>query len=194
MNINLINKPFNYIVIDDFYDKDELLLLMQEVEAFEPYTLSSDLTDTARTNDGVYKKTGRGFYPGKMFIENRSASKILKVGRKIFTEELNTIFTKFDPSFGHILNSNQDETLVNYYKNGEEYLPHKDTTSITAVTFLSVGDFTGGDFYFPDYDETVLFKHNRIVLFHGCINHQAKPIETKTSSYRVSISHFIGYR
>jgi hypothetical protein len=65
---------------------------------------------------------------------------------------------------------------------------------LTAVTFLKIGDFTGGEFLFPDYDEQIPFEENTTVVFPGCINHQAKLVYGNKNSYRVSIAQFLNYR
>lgn len=195
MKINLITKPFNYIVIDDFYTDEELALVMQESMALEPYGLTGSETESGFFEDtNEIKKTGRGIFLHHMFAKNLSVSKIGRLSRKIFAEELAEIFKNFDPSFKHIKCSTKDSILINYYKNGEQYLPHMDASAITAVTFLKVGEFEGGNFRFSEYNETVSFSHNRVVIFHGCIEHQAEAIKAADDSYRITLAHFIGYK
>jgi len=194
MNIHLVTKPFNYIVIDEFYTDEELALIMQEVSALEPYALNADSTNSSIDENGVSNKTGRGIFLNELFQKDISVSKILNVSRKIFCDNLTEVFKNFDPSFNHIRYSNRDAVLLNYYKNGEKYLPHRDDSAITAVTFLKEGEFDGGNFIFPEYNETVLAKHNRVVIFHGCMEHQAEEIKTDGESYRITLAHFIGYK
>jgi hypothetical protein len=198
VKVNLITDPFNYIVIDDFYSEEELKLVMEEITALEPYALDASFTGSAIANNKNEKKdflkSGRGIFLDEFFVQNRSVSKILNASRKLFSDELREIFNMFDPSFRHIGNSDKDTTLINYYKNGEEYSSHKDKSTISAVTFLNVGNFEGGNFCFPEFKETILFKHNRIVIFNGCMNHQAEKIIAEDGSYRASIAQFIGYK
>ena len=191
MIINLISKPFNYVVIDEYYDENELGLVMQEIQALEPHSLSAEFTKSSKNGTG---KSGKGLFLEIFYENNRSASKILNANRKIFAEELCSVLENFDSSFRHLKNSNFDSTLVNFYKNKQEYPAHKDCSTISTVTFLKVGNFTGGDFCFTEYKERVPFKHNRIVIFNGCVEHQAEPIYTNDSSYRSTIAQFIGYK
>lgn len=194
MNVHLTKSPFSYIVIDDFYTGEELSLVMQEVVDLEPHSLNSDATATAVSDNQEPLKSGKGLFLHEHFKNNTTASKILHFSRKIFSDELNKIFIGFDASFAHIRHSTSDEILLNFYRDKDKYLPHRDGFPITAITFLKVGEFEGGNFLFPEYNETVQFKHNRVVVFHGCIQHQAEEIRADDNSYRVSIAHFIGYK
>ena len=192
MKIKFINKPFNYFVIDDFYNDVELASVMEEVVALKPYALDQGFTNSANEN-GTPLKNGKGIFLDTMFGLNRSVSKILTANRKIFDVEFCETLIKHDASFGHILNSNSDSTLLNYYSSNEYYLAHKDTSPISLVTFLEVGKFKGGGFSFTDYKVNIPFKHNRVVIFPGCVKHQAQEIKASEDSYRVSIAQFIGY-
>jgi hypothetical protein len=194
MNVHLIKSPFSYIVIDDFYTNEELSLVMQEVIDLEPHSLNPDATATAVTPNKEPLKSGKGLFLYEHFKNDPTASKLMPISRKIFSNELNNIFISFDASFAHIKRSTYDAVLLNFYRNKDKYLPHTDDFPITAITFLKVGEFEGGNFLFPEYNETVQFKHNRIVIFHGCIQHQAEEIRADDNSYRVSIAHFIGYK
>jgi hypothetical protein len=182
-------------VIDNFYTDEELSLVTQEIIDLEPHSLSPKATTTAISDDNKeLLKSGKGLFLHEHFKNDLTASKILHINRKIFSDELNKIFIDFDPSFAHIRHSTSDEVLLNFYRDKDKYLPHRDGFPISAITFLKVGEFEGGNFLFPEYNETVLVKNNRVVIFHGCIQHQAEEIRADDNSYRVSIAHFIGYK
>ena len=188
MNIQLIEKPFRYVLIDDFYDEDELKLVKEEITAFAPYGLTA-----SKTGSKSNAKTGTGLFLDKFFSQDRTTSKILNANRKLFCDEIYEKAVSLDSSFGAIKHVDLDVTLINYYQDKEEYKSHKDFCPLTALTFFSIGDFTGGDFYFPDYYETVKFKENRLVMFPGCVSHQALPINAEKGCYRVSIAQFLSY-
>lgn len=194
MKIKHINKPFSYFIIDDFFDKKELELIMQEAITLQPYALDQSKTGSAYKDGKTPLKSGKGIFLDTMFGADRSVCKILNAYTKIFNGELCETLIGYDASFGHIKNSTHDTTLINYYGPDEEYHAHKDSSPITAVIFLEIGKFEGGGFSFPNFKETISFKHNRLVIFHGCVDHQAheiKPLEK--DSCRVSIAKFIGY-
>ena len=73
---------------------------------------------------------------------------------------------------------NKDFTLISYYENNDYYKAHADTSDITALTWLfkEPKRFTGGDLIFPDTEERIECKNNKIILFPGCIRHQVTEI------------------
>jgi predicted 2-oxoglutarate/Fe(II)-dependent dioxygenase YbiX len=188
MNIQLIEKPFKYIVVDDFYDEDELKLVKEEVLAFQLYGAVAE--SVGGQNEG---KTGSGIFLDEVFARNRPKSKVLTANRKLFCDELYEKAVKFDAYFGQLRNCTMDTTLINYYKDGEEYKPHRDLVTLSSITFLSIGEFTGGDFFFTEYAEIVKFKENRLILFPSCVIHQALPIKSKNDGCRVSIAQFLQF-
>jgi len=126
--------------------------------------------------------------------QDRNSSDILRLNRKLFCEELVVKATEFNQYFYTIRTCDFDATLVNFYGAGEEYKPHMDHNPITAITFFSLGEIEGGDFEFPEVNEIVPFKENRMVIFPGCAQHAAKQTQAKPGNYRVSMAQFLNYR
>lgn len=190
MNIRLIEEsPLRYILVDDFYTEQEVKLIKEELVAFAPYGV-----DAPEIGAHEEAKTGSGVHIDGMFKNNRHKSKILTVNRKLFCNELVEKAALLDANFCQLRNCNCDDTIVNYYTNQQEYKAHRDFTALTALTFFSIGSFTGGDFYFPEYNETVAFKENRLIIFSGSLLHQALPISAADDSCRVSIAQFLNFR
>jgi predicted 2-oxoglutarate/Fe(II)-dependent dioxygenase YbiX len=178
----------DYLVIDNFYTEQELKLVEEEVLTLKPYGVSAK--DTKADED---LKSGSGLFLDEMFSKCRQASKVLTANRKLFSDEVFDEAIKLNAFFGHLKKCNADSTLLNYYVDGQEYKDHYDKAVLSAITFLGFGSFTGGDLCFTEIGETVTFKHNRLVLFPSCMQHQALPIATKDDSCRVSIAQFLTY-
>ena len=144
--------------------------------------------------NGLPKKDTLGLFLDDYYNEDRNKSNILKLNRKIFSEDILNESLKLNAYFNHIKQCNSDSTLVNYYMNGTNYSSHLDGSCLTCVTFFSLGNFKGGNFCFTDYDIEIEFKENRTVIFPGCIKHEAKPIIAEDDNYRISIAQFLNYR
>ena len=184
-------KNLSYILIDEFFDTNELVDVVQEVKDLKRFSLPASKTHTAADKKG-FRKTGKGLFLDELYVQNRSASGILTHNRKIFTPKLVDYAEQFDSFFGFIRESNYDSCLLNYYTSGQEYRPHKDESRISVVTFLKQGDFTGGEFVFPDQDHVIEPVHNRAVIFPSCVTHGAMPVGGEGA--RISIAQFIDFK
>jgi len=184
-------KNLSYITIDNFFTAEELKTVTQEIKDLKRFSLSAEKTGTAINEVNNLKKTGTGLFLDGLYSENRGASDILKANRKLFAPEIQDYATEFDIIFEYMRESNQDTTLLNYYAEGQSYAPHKDQARISSVLFLRAGEFTGGEFSFPEQGVTIEAVHNRAVVFPGCATHAAMPLYG--AGTRVSIAQFIDY-
>jgi hypothetical protein len=196
MNIIPIKKEtLDYIIIDDFYTQEELQQIYNELFKLLPNKLlpnqtATDYIDTERT---IPKNSSEGLFLNQ-FYNNFEDSSILKFSRKLYTKEIYDQIEKVSVHYQHLRKSNVDVTLLNFYKNGQEYLSHSDESTLSAITFLKIGEVAGGDLIFTDFNEVIKFKENRLVLFPGCLNHQAEKTIAEDGNYRISIVNFIKYK
>lgn len=190
MDIQLINKgPLQYVIVDNFYPQDQLLEIKEELDALKPF---SGLSHTTGAAEG--KKTGTSLIVDYHYLEDREKSKLLTYNRRIFNDDLVEKACTLNAFFKHIHLCDEDWTLLNYYNDGDKYNAHTDSCIITGLTFFKQGDFKGGDLQFNDFDETVPFVDNRLLLFPSCISHLTTPVEAAQGSYRVSVAQFLRYR
>jgi len=184
-----VKPSLRYVVIDDFYSVDELAVVCEEIQQLKQFEQTALQIHSA--NDS---RTGTGLHLDEYFLSNRNDCNILKLNRKLFSEETIKKALVVDASYLHLNTCDADSSLLNFYKDGEEYKSHYDKATLSALTFFGFGNFTGGDFYFPQFKETIEFKHNRLVIFPSCVNHQVLPIHSQNGGYRASIAQFITYK
>jgi len=195
MDIQLLQKDnFQYVVIDDFYTPDELKLIKEELQELLPFAVESEKNDTAVDANGNLLKKALGLFLDNHYNSNRFESNILNLNRKIFFDEVVDECQKLNAFLSHIRYVTSDYTLINYYKNNEQYKPHRDDSILTAITFFSIGIFKKGQFTFPEYDIEIESKENRVVIFPGCIEHASLPIESEENNYRISMAQFLNYK
>lgn len=185
-------KNLSFLVIDDFFNTQELQEVEKEIQDLKRFFLHSKLTGAAHDEHGALKKTGSGIFLDNLYRENREASSILHATRKVFTVDFVESAESFDAVFGFIRESNFDNTLLNYYVRGQEYKAHRDASQISLVIFLREGAFTGGEFKFPSQDIEIESVHNRAVVFPSCVLHQAMPVYGDGA--RVSIAKLIEHK
>ena len=168
----LKNEPFPYILIDDFYNQSELDGIWEELDYFcNPKRMGrSSIERGAATMDGQSLKNAWDMFLD-CFFTSRDFSNILEINRKLIDQE---IFKKHPHwLFNHVSALNEDNTLIMYYENNDEYKPHRDLARLTCLTWFyrEPKKFTGGNLRFPRFDMEIECKHNRVIVFPSSIHH-----------------------
>jgi hypothetical protein len=198
IKIHAIQDPLPFLKIENLYTEEELKLIWQELEflncldKLEP----PEKTGTATDEDKNPLKNNSGLFLDYLYT-NRKISNILTVNRKLFAPEILDVFCELSFGYRVIQKTNHDATLISYYENGGYYKPHEDESIFTAVTwfFKEPKSFTGGNFYFTDYDYKIEVENNMAVLFPSFVTHavdEIKMIDDSLNSYgRYAMSQFV---
>lgn len=195
MQITLCKEPFEYIIVDDTYTEEELKLIFLELDfwGISKNLLNPEHTGTAKWKDGTAKKNNTGVFLDDSYT-NRSYSNILKLNRKIYK------FTTEQPSIinSYLSESNYDTTLLSYYENSSHYKAHKDSSVLTALTYLykKPKKFEGGDLVLTEYGYAFEPWFNRTYIIPGVVEHEVtevtmQPEDCGKGLGRYCISNFI---
>ena len=187
MKVELYDKPyqFPYLVVDDYYDKEELIKIWHELGYFKDKLVSPKEGGSAYRTDNKgkreYLKTNTCLYIDQA-IEH---SLIKECNRKTF-DLMNDIKDQqknhsTSTWFFKNLTTNYDSTLISYYENNAYYKSHFDQALVTVLTWLYVNPkkFKGGDLTFTDYDITIECINNRTIMFPSIIKHEVSSIIMK---------------
>jgi Rps23 Pro-64 3,4-dihydroxylase Tpa1-like proline 4-hydroxylase len=179
MIIHKIREPFPHLIIEDFYNEDELKLIWHELNFLTspnkliPANLinSGDANHLSIILDQVYN--------------NRNISDILTINRKIFNEKILNDFIELNPLLSDFNLVNAELTKIKYYENYNQYKKHQDSARFTALTYFykEPKAFEGGDLYFNDFNYTIKLKNNMLVLFTGVFWHESLPVSLKQDGY-----------
>jgi hypothetical protein len=184
MNITIHKDPFEYIVIDNFYTEEELKLIWQEFTFLlhDDKLFSGALAGSPLVN-GKSLRNGNGIYLDTAYTY-RQISNILKVNRKMFDKELTAELAKTTLIGKYLRYSLVDNTLLSAYRSGGYYKPHRDNTTLTAISWhhKTPKCYTGGDLYFPEYNVQVEHKDNTLIIFPGPILHGVTDIVSQSES------------
>ena len=162
MKSKVIDIDLPVVVFDDFYDKHELKLIHQELDFLKRRLKLPNDTGTAYEGNRELK-SNRGIWLDTTYSE-RTTSNILSINRKLFSENVRDTLAAAHSLWKHYAFCDADATLVSLYQNNDFYEPHVDNCLFTSLSWLSVDEFTGGDFKLVDYNETIEFKDNRVVF------------------------------
>ena len=205
LEADLYVEPFPLMVVQNFYNKIELELILKELDF---YTSPNKLFE-AKEYGGVVDRTNAKaicldeLYKGQENKKNfRNISNILTVNRKLFNSGVLDKFSQLHECCTLATESNHDVTKVRYYHNNEYYDPHTDKSVMFlafSYFFKEPKKFTGGDLIFPKYDFKVPCDNNTMVIFPGWVEHGVRKVTIKDSDYfdgwgRYCISSFFGCR
>ena len=196
LNGNAFTDPFPHLIIDDFYNTDELELIWEELNF---YTKPDKLL-TAKDFGGVVGGTNaHALSLDRVYKTNRKVSNILTVSRKIFESDILESFAQIHGSCALAPYINNDFTKVRYYHNGEYYNPHFDGQMLyLAFTYFNrePKKFSGGELYFPHYDYEFPCTNNSLIMLPSWVAHGVREVKIEDSNYydgwgRYAITHFL---
>lgn len=174
-----------WISIEDFYNQQELDFIWEELNFVSyPWKMLSPDETISAIQDGEPLKKNSGLFLDD-FYSDRTFSNILTANRKLLSKEQGrdadriTILQKHNHWFFKYFRCLDEGTLLSYYENEDNYKPHDDSASITALTWLykEPKRFTGGDFIFSNTNEIVECKNNKMVIFPSCVTHQVTTVK-----------------
>ena len=182
--------PVTFCIIKNFYSKDEVEDVHEELSTLKTNFLRGEQTGTARNAVGTSKKVNHGIFLDE-FYKERKESIILQLNRKVVSPEVVYELEKGNWFFKYIRSTKHDSTLVSFYQQGDYYKSHEDDSFITAIYYIwkEPKSFEGGDLYFGDFK--VPIENNSIVIFPSKTEHSVS--EITSGSGRYAISQFISY-
>lgn len=192
MQILSVADNFPVTIIKEFYSEEDLKNIFDEITAVEYFTLPPEKTGSA-FREGKPIKQNSGVFLDYLFSYQRDKSKILKINRKIFDPNIVNALIQNNIVWTLLEKINFDITLLSYYTNTDQYLPHEDFSPVTVLSyFLLDKDFTGGELFFPKQNILIPIENNMTIVMLGSLEHQVKAINTKNSNFcRVCMSQFL---
>jgi len=174
-------EPFPHLIIENTYNNQELNSIWQELEflTYQNKLESPTKTNSAKDNDGNDLKLNHGLFLDDCY-KKREISNILTTNRKIFDKQILETFANLSFGYKQILHCNSDTTLISYYENEHYYLPHKDKSLFSILTWFykTPKSFIGGDLVFTEYDYEIKIKNNMTLFFPSYLYHSVTKIES----------------
>ena len=200
LQITLYANPFPLMVVENFYNKEELSLIWEELNF---YTRPEKLLDAEGYGGIVDRTNAKALILDEIYTKQyRNVSNILTINRKLFQCGVLDKFSEIHGCCSIANQSNHDITKIRYYHDKEYYDPHTDK----GFQFLAFSyfykepkKFTGGDLIFPSYDFKISCKNNTTVIFPGWVEHGVRKVSIQNSDYfdgwgRYCISSFFGFK
>jgi len=180
MKFEYYENPTPHIIVRDYFDKEELAKIWQELDflTYSNKLLPPDITGSARNSDNQIIKNNHGLFLDEIYTI-KNISNILTINRKLWDPEFAKKAADHHFIFNYILNSNQDSTLVSYYEEDNYYFPHTDSAVLTAIInfYKEPLQFTGGDLMLGSENNIIPVENNRLVIFPSCAMHAVTSIK-----------------
>jgi Rps23 Pro-64 3,4-dihydroxylase Tpa1-like proline 4-hydroxylase len=203
--IELVDKyKVPYILISNTLNEEEISSIQYEVANIINNNAFSKNTSQATNETGESERESSSVFLADIFtkLENSNIHKSLSKVIPILLGPLNGGIRSYGNWFFDNLGIFKSEILVSYYTKGGYYKPHRDTSYITCITYLTENydkydktpAFSGGDLVLTDYNITIPYKHNTTIIFPGFVRHEATEVTSSTEDKgRIAIVQF-GYR
>ena len=179
MIIDIFNEKFPYMVVDDYYNEEELRLIWEELDFLSyPHKLKRATKESGGATDNTGKLLKKNFhrYIDRIYSE-RELSNILTVNRKLFDDDYKILRQHPHWFFQNVV-FNKDYTQVGYYENNDHYGEHSDSASVTSLTWLykEPKKFIGGDLFLSSDKIKIDCVNNRTLIFPSMIPHSVNEI------------------
>ena len=179
MIIDIFNEQFPYMVVDDYYNEEELRLIWEELDFLSyPHKLKRATKESggATGNTGELLKKNFHRYIDEIYCE-REMSNILTVNRKLFNNDYE-ILRQHPHWFFQNIKFNRDYTQVGYYEDNDHYGEHRDNASVSSLTWLykEPKKFTGGDLFLSCDKIKIDCVNNRTLILPSMIPHSVNEI------------------
>ena len=172
-----------------YYDGSEP---MRELKILEPILEDPSKTGTACDEDGNPLKKNKGIFFCDVFqpcyADCSPTSQVLEA----FIEAISNHEFTPNSAFQACYSKQGFNVLFSAYKNGDYYEAHRDRSKLTVLYWLGEKNFEGGDLYLPDFDYTIPYEQNKLIMIPSHYRHEVTKISTDQEGFvRYCASAFI---
>lgn len=163
-----------------------------ELSMLEPILQNPDETRGALGENGESKKSNQGIFFQEVFSPLYAQCSPTSLIIEDFVKKAQSC--KFTPnSVMQALQSTKGFNLLfSAYKNGDYYEAHRDSAKLTVLLWLGEKEFDGGDLYLPDFDYTIQYEPNKLIMMPSFYRHEVTKISTEKEGFvRYCASAFI---
>jgi len=197
------NKEFPYLIVDNWYNKEEEKLVWKELQFYTAngrnnLQRAENSISTATVNNKPLARSYR-FYFEEVYQSNtiKDISYIQNFTYKQQSKKFHDLLYKAMPAHANSFQlTNRDTTIISYYEGGDYYHEHIDLFNFTCLIWFhkSPKKYTGGDLYLPGPNKTIESKHNRLLIIPSYYKHGVTKLKMnnklKIGWGRHTITHF----
>lgn len=181
MDIEIIelDKNIQVVVIRNYLNKTEFKEVWNELCVY--LKMSGLSNDDANSGAATLEGKSLSKFKENLYIDSRY-SPYLKYYKKFCNEVGKLIINKTLSSvYNGLANTNQDVSWLAKCFLNHEYKDHTDESAFTQLYYINKEPkkFTGGDLFFNDFNYTLPYENNMLVLFPGFLLHSVTLVQSK---------------
>jgi len=190
-SIECYSEPFPYIIVDNFYSKEDLELIWEELNFLcYSHKFETPGENNSATMDGGTLKNIPSIFLHRIFNKAEYSNICLMLNKLMGMMPMIMSYSK--SWFFKNVNITNTSCLLSYYENGGYYKKHKDGGLITILNwfFKEPKVFEGGELSFSDYDITIELKNNRTIIFPSIISHEVSEVKMNNQHLSKKLGRF----
>ena len=164
----------------------------EELSRLEPILKKPDETGGAVKENGEQKKDNRGIFFQDIFNPDYAECSPTSLIIEEFVKKSQEC--EFTPNsiMQSLYSISGFNILFSAYRDGDYYEAHRDIAKLTILLWLGQKDFDGGDLYLPDFDYTIPYEQNKLIMMPSFYRHEVTKISTDQEGFvRYCASAFI---
>lgn len=166
--------------------------IRHELKLLEPILNNPEDTGTATDEDGTAKKENKGIFFQEVYLPKYAPCSPTSNALEEFINAAKSYEYTPNSVFQGLYNIQGFNILFSAYKDKDYYKPHRDNTKLTALLWVGEKNFEGGDLYLPDFNYTIPYEPNKLIMFPSYYQHEVTPISTDQEGFvRYCASAFI---
>ena len=195
---------FPYIIIDNFYSKEEEDLVWDEIKFLSGNNklFASETTGGAiesGSSGNLQLKKNKGIFLHECY-NSQSISNILEFNKKFRDITYTHDHWYFEPLCSNeykgkvrTCNIGKDGALLSYYENSDYYKTHLDVGYVTTLIWIyrEPKKFEGGELFFPKFNKTIELKNNRVIIFPSVAAHEVKGVKMNEEDMNKGLGRYV---
>jgi len=172
-------------IIDNIFTDTEYTQIYNELEyinKFQFFVNDSKAAGSAIIKNSYLTKHRYTLALDRYYENNRLSSSFLTYYKKGVDQVIKPNINSISKIWNLLFATDYDSTLLARFTEDGEYDSHIDSAAITQIFYIhnEPKQFTGGDLVFTDYNYTVEYKANRMILFPSFYKHKVTKVKADT--------------
>lgn len=186
MEFSYIDEGINAIIIDNFYNEEQLKEIKDELVFLTKPSImvdDKDKLEAAVDTDGNFITTKSGVWVDQVFRDWKHSALIRCPMENFSKKEAIEKILSYNSMYNLFYHCNVRNHLLSYYENAGYYSKHTDSAVFTILNYFhkEPKNFSGGDITLYSRGETkkatIETKDNRVVIIPSCVIHEVSTID-----------------